>query len=147
ANTSLSGVRNARLHVSLWSFSALSAFSAVNYPANPDLITTMRFWRLLKNWLLADRIRAPSDDGAIWRLVPSAILPIGDIPFEFVARHVVFLANGTAIVYDCASDRTRCRLRVEPAVPTPRVVYVDSHGEVVLTAGDFEIFSVQGSHV
>ena len=100
--------------------------------------------RELSRWLRSDCIRIAPSDGAILRLMPDAVIVVRDVAFRVVARRVVSLASGPAVVYDCEAERSRCQLRVEPALPRARVVFIAADEETPLAEDDVEIFPSQG---
>ena len=113
----------------------------------PQPEPNMRFASLLESlarWLRSDRIRIAPSDGAILRLTPDAVIVVRDVAFRVTARRVVSLAGGPAVVYDCESERSRCQLRIEPASPRARIVFIDADEETPLAEDDVEIFPSRG---
>lgn len=99
----------------------------------------------LRRWWRVDRIRISPHDGEILRLGLADVLLVGEEWFEITGRYVEQMASGPVIVYDCSSAQTRCRLRVEPGVPWPRILRVDADRETPISSDDIDIFSVRGS--
>lgn len=101
-----------------------------------------RWFRLLRSWWQADRVRVSPLEGRLLRMQPPCIVRVLGRYAQVRGRRTGQTPRGPYVCYDCELDDGHAQLWVEPIGPLcgQRVRWIEPAKEHLLDAREVEVF-------